>query len=520
LKEQETILQLENVFKSFFGVPVLKNINLDVKQGEILALVGENGAGKSTIIKVINGIYRPDSGKVYFKGKELTSISPLLAKNLGIATIYQELNLTPNQKVYENIFLGKEPKVIGRSNILGIADKKRMKSEAVKAISTINPYININSFVRDLSIAQRQEVEIARALSSNAKLIIMDEPTSSLSKQETQALIDNIKALRSVGVSILFVSHRLEEVFEVANRICVLRDGQIVGMLNINKTSIEEVIRLMVGRTIHDFFPKEKIEIGEPILDVCQLSKKGKIKDINFTLHKGEILGFAGLVGAGRTDVMQLIFGIEKKDSGRILVEGKQVEILSPSNAINAGIGFVPEDRKLQGLILNMAIRDNISIPNIRSLSKFSIINRRKQQELVSTFVNRLKIKPSHDLLLPVKHLSGGNQQKVVLAKWLSLQPKILILDEPTRGVDIGVKNEIYLLIGEFAKRGVGIILISSELPEILSLSDRIVVMARGNITAILNRNEANQELIMTYATNITRSEFVEKKGFGESVKL
>lgn len=491
---QEIILKMENISKSFPGVQALSEVNLEVYKGEILALVGENGAGKSTLMKILTGVYQKDKGKIIFKGKEINPQNPHEAQKLGISIIYQEFNLAPNLDIATNIFLGNEPK---KGKIIKIFDYDKAFKESVKLLDMLGLEISPDTLVKDLTVAQQQMVEIAKALAQKSELIIMDEPTSALAGKEVQKLFEIMKKLKEEGISIIFITHRLEEVFEIADRIIVLRDGKRVGELPAIKEKYNEVIKMMVGREVR-VTPKPSTKQDDVILEIKNLSSK-RIKNISFNLKKGEVLGIAGLVGAGRTEIIRAIFGADPKTSGEIYLDGKKVEIKTPKDAVKLGIGLVPEDRKLQGLILNMAVFENITLPSLKFLFPNGILNSIKEYTLAQNFVEKLQIR-TPSIFQKVINLSGGNQQKVVLAKWLALKPKILILDEPTRGIDVGAKAEIHKLIADMAREGIGIILISSELPEILALSDRILVISKGRITAEISKEEASQEKIMQYA--------------------
>lgn len=492
--DQEIILKMENISKSFPGVQALSEVNLEVYKGEILALVGENGAGKSTLMKILTGVYQKDKGKIIFKGREINPQNPHEAQKLGISIIYQEFNLAPNLDIATNIFLGNEPK---KGKLVKIFDYGKAYKESMKLLNMLGLEISPDTLVKDLTVAQQQMVEIAKALAQKAELIIMDEPTSALAGKEVQKLFEIMRKLKEEEISIIFITHRLEEVFEIADRIVVLRDGKRVGELPAIKEKYNEVIKMMVGREVR-VTPKPSTKQDDIILEVKNLSSK-KIKNISFSLRKGEVLGIAGLVGAGRTEIIRAIFGADPKTSGEIYLEGKKVEIQSPKDAVKLGIGLVPEDRKLQGLILNMAVYENISLPSLKFLFPNGILKSNIEFKLAQNFIEKLQIR-TPSIFQKVVNLSGGNQQKVVLSKWLALKPKILILDEPTRGIDVGAKAEIHKLIADMAKEGIGIILISSELPEILALSDRILVVSKGKITAEISKEEASQEKIMQYA--------------------
>jgi ribose transport system ATP-binding protein len=501
MSEIQPILKMEKISKSFPGVRALDEVDLEVYAGEVLALVGENGAGKTTLMEILNphpaptGFYKQDSGKIFLKGKEINPKNPNDAQRMGISFIHQHFNLAPNLTVSENIFLGRE---LTKFGILKIINKDLMRDKTNEILDLLGVGISPDSVVGDLSVAQRQIVEIAKALSYNSSLIIMDEPTSVLDRDETMRLFDIVIKLKSKGIAIIFITHRLEEVFKIADRIVTLRDGKRIGELKADEADIDAVVKMMVGREL-TMFPKQPASIGEVILEVKGLSREGCLKDLNFKLHKGEILGIAGMMGAGRTEMARALFGIDKKTSGHIYVDNKEINVGSPEDAIKAGFGLVPEDRQLQGLILSMSIKHNITLSNLHKLSRWSVISKPKENSIANHYIDKLRIQ-APDMNSIVKGLSGGNQQKVVLAKWLTLNPKILILDEPTRGIDVGAKADVHALISEIAQQSIGIIMISSEMPEILGMSDRIIVMANGKITGELTKEEADQEKIMTYA--------------------
>ncbi|HHW47686.1 MAG TPA: sugar ABC transporter ATP-binding protein [Clostridiaceae bacterium] len=486
-------LKMRGITKAFPGVLALDRVDFDLELGKVVALVGENGAGKSTLMKILSGVYKTDAGEIFIDNKKVEITDPLASQNLGISIIYQELNLLQNLNIAENIFIGKEIK----KHIF--VDKEKMHEESQKLLNEVGLNVSTKTLVRDLSTAQKQMVEVAKALSFNSKIIIMDEPTSSLTDTETAILFNIIRKLKSKNVAIVFISHRMNEIFEIADEVVVMRDGKIVGKLDRHEMSESTIINLMVGREIEDIFSKLPADIGEPVLEVKNLSTKDFLKDISFTLRKGEILGFAGLVGAGRSEVMRAIFGIDKKETGEIFIHGKKVNIESTEDALKHGIGFIPEDRKEQGLVLGMNVRENITLAALKALSKFNFIDNKKEEGIAKEYIDKLSIKtPSEEQI--VENLSGGNQQKVVIGKWMATNPEILILDEPTRGIDVGAKKEIHILMSKLAQQGVGIILISSELPEILGMSDRIIVMHEGRIKGELSREEASQEKIMKIA--------------------
>ncbi|HBY99048.1 MAG TPA: D-xylose ABC transporter ATP-binding protein [Chloroflexi bacterium] len=500
----DVLLRMENISKSFPGVQALSNVSLEVRTGEILGLVGENGAGKSTLMKILSGVYQMDSGQLALEGKPIRIQNPHHAQALGISIIYQEFNLMPNLTVMENIFIGREPER------LFLVDWGRLRQETRQLLNRLGVSPSPNAIVRDLSVAEQQMVEIAKALSVKARVIIMDEPTSALTDTEVQTLFATMLELKRQGISMIFISHRLEEVLAVCDRIAVLRDGRHVATLDAAAATEDQIIRLMVGRALGEYFHKEEAaQLGEAIvLEVRGLSRTGTkldpsaivLDNVSFKLRRGEILGLAGLVGSGRTEVARTIFGADPRDSGEIYVNGRLADIRSPVDAINHGIGFVPEDRKEQGLILNLAVRENMTLASLDHMTRRGFVSLAQERQQVQEYIDRLQIRtPSMEQR--VLNLSGGNQQKVVIAKWLLLKPKILIMDEPTRGIDVGAKSEIYDLMRHLAESGVGIIMISSELPEVLAMSDRVLCMCEGGVSAILDRNEATPERVMRYCT-------------------
>ncbi|MDR1586602.1 MAG: sugar ABC transporter ATP-binding protein [Treponema sp.] len=493
----KTLLEIKNISKSFPGVKALNNVSLSVRCGQVLALVGENGAGKSTLMKILSGVYNMDAGQILLEGKAVDLSTPLKSQHLGISIIYQELNLLLNMNIAENIFLGREQK---RDGALGeFVNKKMMHKKARELLDRVGLDVDTATLVGRLPTAQKQMVEVAKSLSFNAKLIIMDEPTSSLTDKETDILFNIIRTLRSQGVSIIFITHRLREIFEIADEIAIMRDGEMIAVRKAGETNENDVISGMVGRSIDDIFYKEKAPIGDVILDVRGLSTRALLKDINFTLRKGEILGFAGLVGAGRSEVVRAIFGIDRRETGEIFIDGKKARINNTVDALRSGIGFVPEDRKEQALILRMNVRSNISLAVLPAMKKRLFIDKQKEAAVAENYINRLQIKTPSDKQT-VYNLSGGNQQKVVIGKWMETSPRILILDEPTRGIDVKTKKEIYMLMSNLANQGVAIIMISSELPEIIGMSDRIIVMHEGRIKGEISGKNATQEAIMKMA--------------------
>jgi rhamnose transport system ATP-binding protein len=491
----EYVLELKNISKRFGGVEVLHGVSFGLRPGEVHALLGENGAGKSTLIKVITGIHQPDGGEIFLNDKLVHFDNPLQARVAGIAAIYQELSLCPDLNVAENIFLGRQPTTFG-----GRIDWRKLYDEAGRLLNSLGVHLDLKTKARNLSIAQMQSVEIARAFSLNARILIMDEPTSSLTLNEVAELFGLVRRLRSEGTAIIFISHRLEELFEVADRVTVLRDGSYVETRQVKDVTRDELVRLMVGRTISNLFPKQEVEPGEVALKVDHLSCAGIFEDISFEIHKGEILGMAGLVGAGRTDVAHTIFGVVPPTGGTIEVEGRQVEISTPQQAINLGLAYVPEDRQLHGLIPAMDITSNISLPILQKYTRRGWLMDKVEQEAAFTAAQQMEVR-ANSIWQLARTLSGGNQQKVVLAKWLSTKPRILILDEPTRGIDVGTKAAVHALMSKLAAEGLAILMISSELPEVLGMSDRILVMHEGHMTALFSRAEATQEKIIDAAT-------------------
>lgn len=494
----QNILQVQNLSKSFLGVKALDNIQFDLQKGEIHALMGENGAGKSTFMKILMGLLKPDSGEIIFEGEVLKSNNVHENLQKGISMIHQEILVVPELTVAQNIFLGRE------TNYRSWLNDKAINQKAQEILDAIGIKINAQTKIKNLSIAEMQMVEIAKAISNNAKVIIMDEPTSALTDNEVAMLFKIIKDLKAKGVAIIYISHKMDEIYEITDKITVLRDGQYIATKNTNELDKNALIALMVGRQINDlraafrFLENNSIK-GESILSVQNLNKKGKFKDINFEVHAGEVLGIAGLMGAGRTEIARAIFGLDKYDSGEIIIKGNKVEIKSPEDAIKNGIGYVSEDRKALGFIPALSIKENISLSSLGNFAKTWFVNVSNEHEAATRLATDLKIK-STSINQKVMTLSGGNQQKVVIGKVLLTAPSLVILDEPTRGIDIGAKFEIYKLINQLTDKGIAVIMISSELPEILGMSDRIMVLSKGKQTALLSKQEATQEKIMQYA--------------------
>lgn len=496
-------VEMTKINKSFSGVHVLKDVNLKVKKGEVHALMGENGAGKSTLIKILSGVYKRDNGVVKVNDKEVHFSSTKEAEAHGISIIHQELNIIPDLTVMQNIFLGKEI-TYGKSGILNQKEMKRLTVENLKKLGVGN--VDPDRLAGNLSVGQQQMIEIAKALATNSELIIMDEPTAALTDREIEALFKVIESLRKNGVSIIYVSHRMEEIFEICDNITVLRDGEYVGTKSVKETTFDDVVRMMVGRELGDRFPARNAEIGDVVFEVEDLTLDGVFQPVNFEVRAGEILGVAGLMGAGRTEVMETIFGYRKKSRGKIKLNGETLQIKHPNDAIKAGIAFVTEDRKDKGLVLDATIRENIGLTNIDEISSKGVISKSKEVELVEKLMKKLHVRAT-GMEQQTKRLSGGNQQKVVIAKWVGRSPKVLILDEPTRGVDIGAKKEIYSIMNELSEEGVAIIMVSSELPEVLGVSDRVMVLYEGELMGFIDRSEANQENIMMLATGRARDD-------------
>ncbi|WP_078409856.1 sugar ABC transporter ATP-binding protein [Priestia abyssalis] len=491
------LLKMKDVSKSFSGVQVLHDINLDIQKGEVHVLLGENGAGKSTIIKILTGAYSKDKGELSWEGKKANITKPKDAINIGIATIYQELNLIPQLSIADNIFLGHERKKGGRFSLL---DRVQMKEKAKELMERLGQKVDPDELVGNLGVGQQQLVEIAKALSLNAKLIIMDEPTASLSGQEAEQLLSTIEMLREQGMTFVYISHRLEEIKRIGDRITVLRDGTKITTVPVKDTSVDQMIELMVGRSLDQKYPKKVFKRGKEGLKVENLKLKDSPNEMNFTAYQGEILGISGLVGAGRTELMRGIFGADLIDSGKIYVFGEQKVIRKPQDAIDAGIAFITEDRKGEGLFLDQSLIFNKTIAKLERVKEKGLISYKKQKEVANKYVKDLKIRPNN-INLMARNLSGGNQQKVVIAKWLFTEARVFVFDEPTRGIDVGAKVEVYNLMNELVESGACVIIVSSELPEILGMCDRILVMHEGTITGDLARGEASQEVIMKAAT-------------------
>ncbi|MGG1686041.1 sugar ABC transporter ATP-binding protein [Pseudalkalibacillus sp. NRS-1564] len=488
-------ISMKEIHKAFGANKVLEGVNIDIQDAEVHALMGENGAGKSTLMNILTGLHKKDSGTIVIDGQERVFDNPKKAEENGVAFIHQELNIWPELTVLENLFINKEP-----VTSLGLIHTKKMKAIANEQFKKLAISIPLQQEAGKCSVGQQQMIEIAKALMTDAKVIIMDEPTAALTEREIQTLFQVIRSLKKSGVSIVYISHRMEEIFTICDSITVMRDGKTVDTKPIPETSFDEVVRKMVGRELTDRFPERSPKLGETMLEVKGLSRKGVFENVSFSVRSGEIVGVSGLMGAGRTEIMRTIFGLDGKYTGDILLNGKQVVIKSPHQAVQLGLGFITEDRKEEGLVLDFSLKDNIALPSLYSFAPKGLINEKSEEDFVELLIKRLTIK-TESAKTSAKNLSGGNQQKVVIAKWIGIGPKVLILDEPTRGVDVGAKREIYQLMNELTDRGVAIIMVSSELPEVLGMSDRILVFHEGHMTGEVSKEEATQEKIMTLAT-------------------
>ncbi|MBN1311793.1 MAG: sugar ABC transporter ATP-binding protein [Anaerolineae bacterium] len=496
MNQLQPLVSLDGISKAFGGVQALKGVHFEIYPGEVHALLGENGAGKSTLIKIITGVHQPDQGEILLDGKPVRLADPRQARSSAIAAIYQEPNLFPDLDIAENIFVGRQPKQGKR------VDWQEMYREASKLVHSLGLNLDVKTKARSLSVAQQQMVEIARALSLNARVLIMDEPTSSLTLSEVAELFTIVRHLRETGTAIVFISHRLDEIFQIADRVTTLRDGIYVDTRMVADVTREDLVQMMVGRTLSSLFPKHDVHAGDTVLEVEHLAGEGIFNDISFELKAGEILGIYGLIGAGRTEIARALFGIEPATGGRIKINGREVSIKSPQDAMDLGVGFVPEDRQMHGLILQMPIAQNITLPILQHFVSGFWLDRNKESSTAHDLVRRLRVKTAGVWQL-ARELSGGNQQKVVLSKWLGTNPRILILDEPTRGIDVGSKSEVHQLLSQLASEGIAIIMISSELPEILGMSDRILVIREGGLGGEFAQAEATQEKLMHAVTTI-----------------
>jgi len=495
---------MKGISKSFGPVKALKKASLNLKRGEVLALMGENGAGKSTLMNVLSGSLHPDEGEILLDGVQREIKNPIQARSLGIVKIHQELQIVPELDIAENIFLGR-----WQTAGIGFVQKKKMHDMAKECLKMLEWEMDTRTKLKDLRIGEQQLVEIAKAISCDAKIIVMDEPTSALSEPEAKKLFHVIEKLKNKGCGIIYITHRMEEVFKISDRLSVMRDGEYIGTKEAKDTDNEEIIAMMVGRSVEEQYPKRDVKIGDVILEVKNLnftppkeSFKRSLKDISFKVRAGEVLGIAGLAGAGRSEVFESIVGKHATcTTGEILIDGKALQIRSPKDAIDAGISFATEDRKGTGLVLGRSIGDNISLPIYDHYSSFGFMRDGEQKKDWIEYMNRLHVKAKSPNV-PVSSLSGGNQQKVILARWLLTKPKVLLLDEPTRGIDVGAKEEIYLLINELAASGLAVVVISSELPEVIGICDRIITICEGRLTGEISRKEATQEILLAAATN------------------
>jgi rhamnose transport system ATP-binding protein len=497
-RDGRLLLSLAGVSKRFPGVVALDRVGLDVRAGEVLALVGENGAGKSTLVKILTGLYRPDEGEVRIGGRPVSFASPRDAWAAGITAIHQETVMFEELTVAENIFMGHHPLAAG-----AMVDWRTIRQRTAELLDRLDVRLSPTARVKDLSVAQKHVVEIARALSHDARIVIMDEPTAALSQREIGDLFRVVRQLKAQGKGIVFISHKFEEIFAIADRYTVLRDGRFIGAGAIAEVDRDRLIAMMVGRRLDQVFPKRQVALGEIVLEVEGLSHETEFDDINFTLRRGEILGFYGLVGAGRTEAMQALFGITPRSCGRIRVKGREVRIRSPREAIAAGIVYVPEDRQAQGAILSMPISENVTLPLLDRICRGWILRRGVELAVARDYGTRLSVRAAH-WQQPVEELSGGNQQKIVIAKWLATRPDVIILDEPTKGIDVGSKAAVHDLMGEFVEQGMAVILVSSELPEVMGLADRIVVMHEGRIRRVFDRDETDAQAIVAAAMGAT----------------
>ncbi|MEC2234244.1 ribose ABC transporter ATP-binding protein RbsA [Bacillus subtilis] len=488
-------IEMKDIHKAFGKNQVLSGVSFQLMPGEVHALMGENGAGKSTLMNILTGLHKSDHGQISINGNETYFSNPKESEQHGIAFIHQELNIWPEMTVLENLFIGKEI-----SSKLGVLQTRKMKALAKEQFDKLSVSLSLDQEAGECSVGQQQMIEIAKALMTNAEVIIMDEPTAALTEREISKLFEIITALKKNGVSIVYISHRMEEIFAICDRITIMRDGKTVDTTNISETDFDEVVKKMVGRELTERYPKRTPSLGDKVFEVKNASVKGSFEDVSFYVRSGEIVGVSGLMGAGRTEMMRALFGVDRLDTGEIWIAGKKTAIKNPQEAVKKGLGFITENRKDEGLLLDTSIRENIALPNLSSFSPKGLIDHKREAEFVDLLIKRLTIKTASPET-HARHLSGGNQQKVVIAKWIGIGPKVLILDEPTRGVDVGAKREIYTLMNELTERGVAIIMVSSELPEILGMSDRIIVVHEGRISGEIHARGATQERIMTLAT-------------------
>ena len=495
----EVIVSMDNICKSFPGVKALDHVKFELRSGEVMALLGENGAGKSTLMKILSGVYTRDEGRMEIFGKEYGDLNPKLAQEAGVAIIHQELNMCRHLTVTENMFLGREKK---KGLVLSNGE---MEAEAAKILGELKIDINPRQTVGDLPVSKQQMVEIAKALSTDAKILIMDEPTSALTAKEIEDLFRIIRDLKAKGCGIVYISHRLEELAHIVDRVTIMRDGQYITSMNFKDATMDEIIANMVGREIKEKFPRVSCKVGKKVFEVKDLNAGRMVRDVSFSLYEGEIVGFAGLMGAGRTETTRAIFGVDPKESGEIYLDGKEIKISNPNDAIRAGIVLAPEDRKKDGLCTKLSIRHNIALPNLDLLcNRFGVVSRSKEDAMCSEAVRNLRIK-TPDVEVNAGNLSGGNQQKVVVGKWLARDSRVVIFDEPTRGIDVAAKVEIYNLMNELKKQGIAVMFVSSEMPEVMGIADRIIVMCDGRITGELDAREASQNEILTLATRFEK---------------
>lgn len=487
------ILQLENITKTYPGVVALDDVSLEVAAGEVHALVGENGAGKSTLIKTCTGAIHPDEGRIIIQGQEFNSLTPKLSENMGVGVIYQEFNLVDELSVAENVFLGRAP----RRGLL--IDRKKMESEAASIFRQFDIAIDPAALVGSLSVGYQQLVEIAKALSQNAKILIMDEPSAPLTQTEAEALHLVVEKLKATGVTIVYITHRMDEVFRLSDRVTVLRDGQKVATQDTADTDIDELVRLMVGRELKETYPQRKPCVSEEVLLEIEHVSGSIVNDVNLQIRKGEVLGLAGLIGSGRTELAEILFGYKHRTAGRITLGGREIAPKTPKQAIAEGIALVPEDRKKLGALLEVDVKGNISVSILERISKFFTIDQKTETEIAESYRKAMRIK-TPNLEQKIKNLSGGNQQKVIIAKWLATEPTLVIFDEPTRGIDVGAKSEIYELVNSLVESGKSVLMISSEMEEVMGMSDRIVVLQEGRVTGEMERKDFSQEAIMQFA--------------------
>jgi ribose transport system ATP-binding protein len=499
MKDKKPMLEMQGITKSFPGVKALDGVNIKAYGGEVLALLGENGAGKSTLMKILSGVYKKDSGKIFIEGEEVEPTNIKEAEKLGVSIIHQELSVLPNLTVAENIFLGNEK----FSKFSRRIHKSVLRERSKAFLEQIGSKVDPDTLVKDVSVGEMQMIEIAKALTKNSKIIIMDEPTTALTEVETKKLFEVIEKLKQKGIAVIYISHRMEEIFTICDRVTVLRDGQYVGDAKTSEVSNDDLIAMMVGRKLEEQFPYRREKVGDVILRAENIKYKNKVNDVTFEVNAGEILGVAGLMGSGRTELAKVIFGEYKKDAGEIYIDGKKVKVSSPKDGIENGICYLSEDRKREGLILGMSVGENMTISNLKKYEGgLKKIDKKKERKDVEEYIKKLSVKTPYPEQL-MKNLSGGNQQKAILAKWIMISPKVLIIDEPTKGIDVGAKKEIYEVLNELKASGKAIIMISSDLPEVMGVSDRIMVMHEGKVSGILSHDEANQEKIMKYAVGV-----------------